>query len=775
MLLTLWAWACSFQLAAAVHGTVVGEGETLPGAIVHWMGTNVGTVTDINGTFSIHRVHGVNRLVVSMVGFDTDTVVVPPTQDELNIELKPGATTLAGVTVEGNTRGNYLSSLSTAKNEIISMVGLTKMACCSLAESFENSATVSVGYSDAVSGSRQIKMLGLNGSYTQMLDESRRVMQGVSAPYALTYTPGTWLKSIQVSKGVASVAQGHEAITGQINLDYRKPTDAERLFVNFYIDDMARPELNITSAIPLTADKRLSTVVMAHGAIDTDLREMKAMDRNDDGFRDSPKSKVLSIANKWLLATAGDMQLRWGWNLVADNRTGGMNHYKNTSVMRHAMHENWFMTGEQMPAYGSHVNNSLASGYVKMALPVGSGTWDSDKNEEKRNNVAVIADYEHFKHDSYFGLNDYHATQNTASASVMYNHYFGMYSSLSAGALWKMIALKEHLVNSTPWLMVDDFNYLSRTTEHEMGAHAEYTYTRDDRITVVAGLRGDYNSRAQYFFVTPRFHLMWKPSTRTTARTSAGLGYRSFTAVADNIGTLATGRGIVINTPQRGSKDLMERALTWGASLTQTMKLGNDDNATVSLDFFSTRFFNALIADAETSTHSIKFYTTHKPCYSNSVQIDFNWTPVTRLDLMATMRYTKSMITLNLPDGTTSRVDRPLMSRLKALLNAQYATKFRIWVFDATLQVNGKSRIPSLTGKQADAEWSPTFVALFAQVTHKIGKMDLYVGCENITDYRQKNPVLNAENPFSAEFNSMNVWGPLMGRKFYAGLRLNIY
>ena len=195
-------------------------------------------------------------------------------------------TTLSEVVVQGNQRGNYLSRNAVEKREMITVTGLKKMACCTLAESFENSATVSVGYSDAVSGTRQIKMLGLAGVYTQFLDESRPTMRGLVSPYALNYTPGDWLQSIQVSKGVTSVTTGHDAITGQINLEYRKPTDDERLHINFYLDDMLRPELNLSSAIHFNKEKTLSTIIMAHGSLDTDWREMGAMDRNHDGFRD---------------------------------------------------------------------------------------------------------------------------------------------------------------------------------------------------------------------------------------------------------------------------------------------------------------------------------------------------------------------------------------------------------------------------------------------------------------------------------------------------------
>ena len=329
-------WAASSQ-AGQVRGMVCDENhEPLIGASVYWAGTNVGTVTGTDGTFGLHTVKDYNKLVVSYIGYRPDTVDVAGDTTTLAIHLTP-STTLGEVVVEGTQRGNSLLAKSIYKTENLSFTGLTKLACCTVAESFENSASVTVGYSDAISGARQIKMLGLAGTYTQMLDESRPVMRGLSAPYGMTYVPGMWLNSIQVSKGVSSVTAGHDAVTGQINLEYRKPTDEERLFVNAYLDDMLRPELNITSAIPLTRDKRLSTIVMAHGSLDTDWREMRHMDLNRDGFRDQPSDRKFNLANRWIYITKGGMQLRWGWHLLADGRTGGMLHYKDNAAMRQAM------------------------------------------------------------------------------------------------------------------------------------------------------------------------------------------------------------------------------------------------------------------------------------------------------------------------------------------------------------------------------------------------------------------------------------------------------
>lgn len=760
---------CGTLSAQDLRGVVRdAENQPLVGASVYWAGTTIGASTDAQGAFLLHRVKGYDKLVASYLGFVNDTLDVKNGVDKVAFALRSEGVALEGVVVEGNLSGNFVKRDGIVKNEMISFAGLCKMACCNLAESFENSASVTVGYSDAISGARQIKMLGLAGTYTQILDENRPIMRGLSAPYGLSYTPGMWLNSIQVSKGVASVTAGHEAITGQINLEHRKPTDDERLFVNLYLDDELRPEANISTAFPVSKNKKLSSVILLHGSMDTDVRKM---DHNDDGFRDLPLADQLNIANKWLYAADNGTQIRWGWKFVQENRLGGMLDYKNS--MRDQMREKWDQPGT---LYGSKIRNRGANGYFKIGTPVGPSVYDPDEKDEMRSNLAFVADFDHFNENAYFGLNDYKGNENALAMNLMYNHYFTYRSSLIVGAQAQLQYYRESLANNTPWIEAAKSRFYDfDRSEQEVGAYAEYTYAVKDKFSIVAGIRGDYNAFYDKFFVTPRGHIRWNITPSTTLRGSAGLGYRSTNVITDNIGILATGRAIVFKDSDFSKFNRLEKALTVGGSLTQTFGLVSADDATLSFDYFRTQFYNSVVADQEMYADRIVFYDTDGRSYTDTYQIDFSWSPVERLDIFATFRYTDSEMTIRRADGGTARVERPLVSQYKTLLNIQYATKFRRWVFDATAQLNGPARIPTQTGDLADDKYSPRYPMFFAQVSRKVGKFDIYVGCENIADYRQHDPILNADNPFSTGFNSMNVWGPLMGRKFYAGLRFNLY
>ncbi len=772
---------CAGASAQNISGTVKDSAsdEVLVGATVHWLDTTVGVTCDVNGSFTLHRVKGYNKLVASYVGYRSDTVEVAAGVENVDFRLVSD-TEIEEVVVEG-ALGNYVNREGVLKGETISFAGLCKMACCNLAESFENSASVTVGYSDAISGARQIKMLGLTGTYTQILDENRPIMRGLSAPYGLNYTPGMWLNSIQVSKGVSSVTAGHEAITGQINMEHRKPTDEERLFLNLYFDSELRPEINISSAFPLTKDKRLSTVILAHGSMDT-----KSHDMNDDGFRDLPQTNQINIANKWLWQAKSGAQVRWGWKVVNENRLGGEMAYKKS--MREEMEQS-------LSVYGSHMDNTGVNAYFKVGMPVGKSVYDAEADEELRSNIAFVADYNYFKEDAYFGLNRYDAHDNAGWLNLMYAHYFSPRSSMIFGASAQLTDSHEDVINRVPVAMPDHKDtpmIKGDVTRNNMryiepGVYAEYTYNIKEKFSLVLGLRGDwmganndtsisgaaYYQPKSYFAVTPRSHIKWNITPSTVLRASAGMGYRRASIFTDNIWMLATGRTINVTD----LNDDIEKALTVGGSLTQYIKLGGFSDATLSFDYFRTQFFNTILADQELGGEQfdkIHIYNTDNRSFTDTYQVDFQWTPLRGFDVFATFRYTNSLVSL-MRDGKAVEVERPLTSRFKTLLNLQYATNHRKWVFDATAQYNGPMRRPSLDGDLSSKDMSPAYPMFYLQVSHRIRAVEVYVGCENIANYMQKDPILNANDPFSPAFNSSSVWGPLMGRKFYIGMRFNLY
>ena len=765
-LISIFMCCASIASAQNISGKVVdAQGKPLPGAAVYWADTSVGAATDIEGNFSLYRVKGNDALVASFLGYTNDTIRVDQKVREVEFRLAEGVVVDA-VVVESSA-GNYIRQDGLLKSENISFAGLCKMACCSLAESFENSASVTVGFSDAISGARQIKMLGLAGTYTQILDENRAIMRGISAPYGLSYTPGMWLSSIQVSKGISSVTAGHEAITGQINLEHRKPTDEERLFLNLYFDSHLKPEINLSSAMPVTKDKRLSTVILAHAAMDT-----MESDHNNDGFRDMPMSRAFSLANRWLYQAENGMQVRWGAKYINDYRLGGQMGYKPTLRKDSAFEgKSWRDAWHENNIYGSEVKNQEANAYFKLGKPVGGAVYDKENNEELRSNIAFIVDYDFFDEDAYFGADKaYRGRQHLTTANAMYAHYFTPRSSLNSGISASSRWVKEDLLDWTRTGGHEDL-LLPHRNESEVGAYTEYTYNVKDKLSVVAGIRYDYAFHFKKHLVTPRAHIKWNITPTTVLRGSAGLGHRPTDIITDNIGIMATGRTLNLDY---NKIDRMEHALTAGGSLSQSITTFAPGDMTISVDYFYTQIFNTVVVDQEGNPWTIDIYNNYGPSRTHTAQIDLTWTPIQRFDVFATFRYTDSRYTIN-NHGTPTMVERPLVSRYKALINLQYATNMRKWTFDFTAQLNGPARIPTQSGDLKDSTLSPIYPMLFAQVSRRIKKWEIYVGCENILNYKQHSPIIMADDPYNPAFNSSLIWGPLKGTKGYIGVRWNLY
>jgi outer membrane receptor protein involved in Fe transport len=388
-----------------------------------------------------------------------------------------------------------------------------------------------------------------------------------------------------------------------------------------------------------------------------------------------------------------------------------------------------------------------------------------------------------FREDAFFGADKgYLGGQHMANMNLMYTHYFTYNSSLATGLSASSRWVAEALTDRTwgregVWGDINQSNVLRNfdRNESEVGAYAEYTYNIKEKFSVVAGARYDYNAYFRKHLFTPRGHIKWNITPTTVLRASAGMGYRPTDIVTDNIGIMATGRRIVFDQPFDHTFDRMEKALTAGGSFAQTFSTVDYQDMTISFDYFRTQLYHSVIVDQERDAENIYVYTTDGKSYTNTYQVDLSWTPAERLDIFATFRYTDSKYTITRADGSTQLVERPLVSRYKTLLNIQYATRMRKWTFDVTAQLNGKSRIPTQTGNIEQSEYSPVYPMFFAQVTRKIKQWDIYLGCENIAGYKQNNPILGYATPYDTTFNSACVWGPLMGRKIYIGVRFNLY
>ena len=631
--------------------------------------------------------------------------------------------TLDAAVATSRTQANYISGGKALRTEVVSSAGLMKMACCNLAESFENSASVTVGYSDTTTGARQIRLLGLSGIYTQMLDENRPVMRGLSAPFGLSYVPGSWLESIQIAKGSPSVINGVESMTGQINLEHKKPTDEKPLFVNGSVMTDTKTDLNILSSLQLS--DKVYTILMGH--VDGNF---KTHDMNGDGFVDEPALLQFNVANRWLYYTP-EWQVRWGVKAIRDTRKGGQ------------------MSG----LWKSDVANTLLNGYFKVARSL---------REDGSASIALVGDYAFQKMDALFGQNAYNALQHSSFANLIYRNQFNANHDFTAGINLTADWWEESIL--APGVNLSAVN----TACLQWAPYAEYTFKLGDTFSAIAGITGVF---ADGFRLSPRLTLKYQPFKALVFRANGGRGLRRSNPIADNIGILSTGKTLSGLWTDR----LLEDSWTYGGNATFYFS----ERTSLSLDFFRTQFVQQLLLDREGATSIAMYYLNGQPSRSNNYQADFSTEPIERLTFTITARYTDAKVWH--PSGQVREV--PLASRFKGVFNAQYKTRLSKWIFDFTASLNGSSRVYDFMLPLTDNDGSllypegrtPVYPLLYAQITRRFRGFDVYVGGENLTNYTQPTPIIGADNPFGTSFDAASVWGPLMGLKIYAGFRITIW
>lgn len=637
--------------------------------------------------------------------------------------------------------GNYLPKSKDIRTEIITAAGLCKMACCNLAESFENSASVTVGYSDAITGARQIRLLGQNGVYTQMLDENRPAMRGLAAPFGLNYVPGQWLESIQVAKGVTSVINGVSSMTGQINLEHRKPTDEKPLFVQASVMDDSKTDFNVVSSLQLDEEGKWSTVLLGH--VDGNF---KSMDHNGDGFMDDPRQFQVNLANRWLYVSPGGAQLRFGAHFLRDSRRGGQ------------------MAPAGSGGWTSDVLNNDYGGYFKAGFPL---------NGENSANMAVVLDYNFHRLAGDFTTRRYDASQHSAFANLLYQNEVMEQHHITLGLSGMADFYSEDFWHAEPFLHGLPLSPGGPLVD--LGAFGEYTFHSADETTfsAILGLRTDWFNVAGFRF-SPRLTLKWAPSASLVLRANGGRGLRYSLPIVDNFGVLSTGKSLIGSYMDR----LLEDAWTFGGNA--TWYIGGSSSSYLSFDYFRTQFAEQMVVDYDAVGSGIAFVPLSSIAggysYTDSFQLDFSAEPVERLTLTLTGRYTDAR--QSRPGAGAGDDVKPMTSRYKAVLNLQYATRLNKWIFDFTASLNGPCRVwdfmRGYEGMYADG-YTPAYPLLYAQVTKRFKGVDVYVGGENLTNYRQHHPILYADRPFDHRFDASCVWGPLMGIKVYAGVRVTIW
>lgn len=625
-------------------------------------------------------------------------------------------------------RAGTVKSRGVANADLINSLELLKAACCNLGESFTTNPSVDVSYSDAATGARQIKLLGLSGTYVQMLSENVPNYRGTASPYSLGYIPGPWMSGIQVSKGSSSVKNGYESITGQINIGFKEPQETEQVNFNLYMNSMAKTDVNADANIHV--NDKLSTGLMLH--YEDNFRDH---DDNDDGFIDEPNVRQYNLQNKW--AYFGDRYILHAYiRALKEKREGGQ-------LSRHAA------SSQEYGLFKIGMETDRIDVTAKNAFII---------DKEHNSNVALVLSGTLHKLSSGFGMKSYDVNERNAYVSLMFETESGKAHSLSTG-----ISLSHDYYDQ--WLE-DNVSTGGKSIEKETtpGAYVQYTYNLDDKLIAMGGLRMDHSS-VYGTFVTPRAHVKWSPNDVISLRASAGEGYRTVHALAENHYLLASGRRLLIDDLQQ------ERAWNYGMSTALYIPLfGKTLN--LNAEYFYTDFRQQVIIDYDSDSEEIHITNLQGKSYSHTWQADASYPVFDGMTLTAAYRrnYAKSTYGGEL-------MERPLTSRYKGLLTASYKTPLGLWQFDATLQLNGGGRMPTPyelpDGTESWARSFGSYEQVSAQITRWFRHFSVYLGAENLTGFRQKKPIIDAADPWSSTFEPTMVWGPVQGRMFYAGIRIN--
>ena len=706
------------------------------GATVNWLNTNIGTITNEKGWFTIPFKKEYKKLVISYIGYKTDTIIVrdlTPIHHFITLENE-----LKEITIRSKRDAVQKSLFATANTFTVNNDELLKAACCNLAESFETNPSIDVSFSDALTGTRQIQMLGLKSPYLQIMQENIPSIRGAAQAFGLTFTPGTWVESIQITKGAGSVVNGFESISGQINAELVKPFSDNKFFLNTYSSLNGRLELN--THFNRRVSEKWQTGLYIHG----NYRGEK-FDKNDDNFLDAPLANQINVMNRWQYTDAQN-----GWVSFINIRF--LNDEKQTGEINF----NPTLDKGNTDSWGSEIDTkrfetSLKLGYVFPEIPYQS--------------VGLQLAYSNHRQDSYFGLNVYDIKHESLYSNLLFNSIIGdTRSKFKTGINFTYDKYNE-LVNTT--------NY--KRKENSLGVFFEYAFDNLEDFSLTAGVRVDTHNLLGTF-ITPRLHLRYAPWENGVFRASAGRGKRSANIFAENQQLFASSRKIDIDAVDGNIYGLNpEIAWNYGVSYLQKFNLFNK-KGDITFDFYRTDFSNQVVVDWE-NPQAVSFYNLNGKSIANNFQLELNYELAKNLNLRTAFKYFDIST-----DYKTGKLQKPLQPNNRFFVNISYETATKDngsqWKLDLTFNNIGEQRLPNTATNPTQYQLpinSERYSLLNSQITKVFSNtFEIYAGGENLTNVQQVNPILGSENPFGPNFDSTIVYSPIFGRAIYAGLRFKI-
>ena len=729
--------ATTLVAQTAINGQVLVQenNETYPleGVAIFWLDTQEGTVSNAEGAFTLDRVPNTDQLVLKYLGFKTDTLTVSSDKKIFHFMKEDFGERLNEVELTQRRKAMQKSYFEAQNMIKVNSEELLKAACCNLSESFETNPSIDVNFSDALTGTKQIKMLGLSSPYLLITEENIPSVRGASQIYGLTYTPGTWIESIQITKGAGSVTNGFESIAGQINTELKKPFSDDPLFVNLFASINGRQEANFHWNKKVSP--KWSTGIYVHG----NQRNL-ITDQNQDNFLDLPLSKQVNLLNRWQYTDAGK-----GWVSFASLR------YLDDQKQSGSTDFNPATDRGSYSLWGSEINTKRLDASVKAGYVFPLLTYQS---------FGFQAAYSRHDQEAYFGLRQYNIVHDSFFGNLLFNSILGnTRHKFKTGINFGWDHYQE-LVDNT---------YFERT-DRVLGAFFEYTFDSLAQWNIVAGLRID-NHNNLGTFVTPRLHVRYTPWERAALRFSVGQGRKAANIFAENQSLFATNRSIDLQTNGGSIYGLRpEKAWNYGGSFQQGFSLFNKQGD-LTVDYYRTQFQDQVVVDWETARF-IRFYNLEGESFANSFQLSLDYAPFENTAFR--FAYKNYQVKTTFTNGLQQR---PLQPENRFFANAEYnnvTEEGKGWRFDATYHFVGSQRLPE-NPRDGLAAMAGAYGLWNAQISRVFSPgFEVYLGGENLTKVQQNNPIIGVDRPFGRDFDASLVYAPVFGRMIYAGLRLKL-
>tara|TARA_B110000003_G_scaffold85922_1_gene87935 strand:- start:9556 stop:11763 length:2208 start_codon:yes stop_codon:yes gene_type:complete len=720
------------------------------GANIYLVDGSKGVVSDQNGNFLIKDINDAKEFVVSYVGYLNDTL---KTKNKYSKIILKQDSSLEAITIKFKEKSSSVSLLSSANVLKISSEELLKAACCNLAESFETTPSIDVNFSDAISGRKQINLLGLASPNILISVENIPSIRGALNAYGLTFIPGTWIESIQIAKGSGSIVNGYESVSGQINAELLKPMSDNKFFANAYYNSMERFELNTHYSTKLT--EKIDYGLYLH-ADKKDNRD----DHNNDNFGDAPTGQQINILNRFQYTNAiKGLVGFFDINYVGDERVyGEIDYFDPVIIPGPHVNDSWGGSADS-----NIIRSTLKFGYVDPEI-----TYRSLGLQLSYSNVDQGAD---------FG-NSFHDTRHTSFYSnLVYNSIIGdTRSKIKTGISFAYDNYDESVNN-----LNTSFFDLDRT-EKSIGAYFEYNYDNLDNLNLSAGIRYD-NHNIIGNFISPRLHVRYQVLPKTTIKMSAGKANRIANLFSENQKLFYSSRLISFSSADASSEFMSynyfdmkpEVAWNYGASIIQSFKLFGKDSQLI-IDYYITDFESRVVVDWE-SPSNILFYNLVGRSFAKSFQAQFSYSLANSIDLLFAYKNTNAKT-----DYISGRLQNPLTPSNRFFLNLSYDgpsnEKSRKWKFDVTYNHLGKQRIPSTIQNPEIYRLDPYTSKLDlinSQITRVFSdSFEVYLGVENLTNYKQNDGIISNSDPFGQYFDATMIYGPVFGRMSYLGLRYKI-